>query len=253
MDPALAELVEGPPEDVLEVLLRLEDPSSLPDGVTSIARFGEVISARLARGDIQRVWADPRVVSLKAPRLLEYADSAEQLGTMPILTAARRPADLKETGRGVVVGVLDWGFDIGSPAFRTQDGRSRILSLWDQRGLPEIAAPKPYGYGVVHDQAAIDNALRQRHPEAVLSYRVADADAGSGTHGTHVADIAAGTPGPGREGGVAPDADLVFVHLAAGSLSGLAGLGDSVRILEGLDFIRRIAGGRPFVVNMSFG
>ena len=253
MDPALAELVEGPPEDVLEVLLRLEDPSSLPDGVTSIARFGEVISARLARGDIQRVWADPRVVSLKAPRLLEYADSAEQLGTMPTMTAARRPADLKETGRGVVVGVLDWGFDIASPAFRRRDGRSRILALWDQRGLPEITAPKPYGYGVVHDQAAIDNALRQRDPEAVLRYRVADADAGSGTHGTHVADIAAGTPGPGREGGVAPDADLVFVHLAAGSLSGLAGLGDSVRILEGLDFIRRIAGGRPFVVNMSLG
>ncbi len=253
MDPALAELVDGPANDVLEVLIRLEDAGRVPDGVRAIARFGEVISARLSRGDIQRVWADPGVASLKAPRLLEYADSAGQAGVPAGPAPPRRPDTLPETGKGVVLGVLDWGFDFASPAFRTLDGRSRILALWDQRGVPGASPPAPYGYGVVHDRATIDRALRQPDPEATLRYRAADADPGHGAHGTHVADIAAGTPGPGREGGVAPEADLVFVHLAAGSLSGLAGLGDSVRILEGLDFVRRIAGDRPFVVNMSLG
>ena len=43
------------------------------------------------------------------------------------------------------------------------------------------------------------------------------------------------------------------MHLSAGRLGGLATLGDSVRILEALDFIRCTAGDRPWVVNTSLG
>lgn len=252
MDPALEELLEGPAGDVLEVLVRLQDPLRIPVGVTPVARFGDVVSARLARGEIRRVWADPRVVSLKAPRLLEYAEEVPLPPHDGTAEASGRRPGVPETGRGVVVGVLDWGFDVTSPAFRHTDGGSRIAALWDQRDRPG-GAPTPYGYGVVHRRAAIEAALRTASPEGTLGYRAADADPGTGAHGTHVADIAAGTPGPRREGGVAPGAELVLVNLAAGQLSGLAGLGDSVRILEGLDFIRRVAGDRPFVANLSLG
>ena len=45
----------------------------------------------------------------------------------------------------------------------------------------------------------------------------------------------------------------MFVHLAAPNLSELDNLGDSVGLLEGLDFIRRQAAGRPCVLHLSAG
>ena len=72
-------------------------------------------------------------------------------------------------------------------------------------------------------------------------------------HGTHVMDIAAGNGRAGGPAGVAPEADLVFVHLADSGTGGLANLGDSVRLLEAVDFVRRTAAERPWVVNVSVG
>ncbi len=45
----------------------------------------------------------------------------------------------------------------------------------------------------------------------------------------------------------------MFVHLSTWGEEGLGGLGDSVALLEGLDFIRQAAAGRPLVVNLSMG
>lgn len=40
--------------------------------------------------------------------------------------------DARGKGEGVIVGVIDSGFDVYHGAFRNPDGSSRILSLWDQ-------------------------------------------------------------------------------------------------------------------------
>jgi subtilisin family serine protease len=128
-----------------------------------------------------------------------------------------------------------------------------LLALWDQRprlGAAEV--PRPYGYGYVHRADEINAALRSSEPYRVLGYHPGAADRGGGAHGTHVVDIAAGSGHVGPVG-LAPQADLVFVHLADGGTGGLANLGDSVRLLEAVDFIRRTADGRPWVVNLSVG
>ena len=251
MDPALQELTTGPEDDLLEVIVKLAEAQSPPPGLRIIARFGPVATGRLRRGDIQRVWAHPAVLSLKAPRLLEFARG-------PAAPAAVRQQDVRrpavpERGRGVVVGVIDWGLDVASPAFRHASGATRLSGLWDQRELPGAIGQTSYGYGRIFDAAAIDQALASGDPYAALAYHPADSDTGDGSHGTHVMDIAAGGGGHGGPEGMAPEAELVFVHLAAGALGGLANLGDSVRILEALDFVRSRAGGRPFVVNLSVG
>ena len=79
-------------------------------------------------------------------------------------------------------------------------------------------------------------------------------DPGNGSHGTHTLDIAAGN---GRAAGARPgparDADLVFVHLSTPRLDAVGDLGDSVRLLEALDYVDTIARGRPWVVNLSVG
>ena len=47
------------------------------------------------------------------------------------------------------------------------------------------------------------------------------------------------------------ESDLIFVHLAAGLTPGCLISGDSSRLLEAFDFLRRFAGGRPWVCNAS--
>ena len=70
-------------------------------------------------------------------------------------TDERRPPSESATGRGVVVGVVDWGFDFAHPDFRNPDGSSRILALWDQRGGKQSVSPsRCVG---VHDRAAISS------------------------------------------------------------------------------------------------
>ncbi|HEY4851709.1 MAG TPA: S8 family serine peptidase [Streptosporangiaceae bacterium] len=53
--------------------------------------------------------------------------------------------------------------------------------------------------------------------------------------------------------GIAPGADLIFVHLADRNTGGLANFGDSVRLLEAVDFISRTAESQPCVINISAG
>ena len=55
MDPALVELFsEGAPDDEVSVILRLADPLVVPIGVRIVARFGNIATCRLRRGDIDR-------------------------------------------------------------------------------------------------------------------------------------------------------------------------------------------------------
>jgi subtilisin family serine protease len=257
MDPALRELLQaGPEEDAVEAIVRLVDGAAPPPPeVRIVARFGAIATCRLKRRDIPRVWEHDAVASLKAPRVV--AAEATLTGVDdPTLrsTDLRRPEALAADGRGVVIAVLDWGLDFVRDAFRTSDGRSRIIALWDQRRRAARDQGNIYGYGAIHTAADIDAALASPDPYAWLDYHPADADRGSvGAHGTAVVDLAAGNGRSGGPQGVAPGAEIVFVHLSSRGTAGLAHLGDSIGILEGLHFARRAAGQRPMVVSLSVG
>jgi subtilisin family serine protease len=255
MDPALRELLRigsEPPEDVIEAVIRLRRPGLEIPGVRIVARFGTVATCRLRLDDVPAVHADPNVISLKASRsILPQQDPCEVDAEAGVRT--EEAYDDRLTGRGVVVGAVDWGLDVDHPNFVNDDGTTRLLALWDQRGGAGPGAPEPYGYGVVHDRAEIDAALAGDDPYGDLGYHPWDADRGSGTHATHVMDIAAGNGRAGGRLGASPEAELVFVHLADRGTQGLATLGDSVRLLEAVDYVARTAGSRPWVVNLSVG
>jgi outer membrane protein OmpA-like peptidoglycan-associated protein/subtilisin family serine protease len=184
---------------------------------------------------------------------LDAVDAESLPARDAVATDQRRPEDLAMTGRGIVIGVVDWGFDFRHPDFRRPDGSTRILALWDQRGGKQASSPQPYGYGTLHTREAINKALGEKDPYAALQYHPADADTGIGCHGTHVASIAAGTGSEERPAGIAPEADLVFVHNAPWDGLESGKLGDSVTLLEAIDFIAHTAPGRPWVVNLSMG
>ncbi len=262
MDPALQQLLgEGLPNDEVEVIIKLKDPLRLPEGVRVITRFGNITTVRMRRADILPVYDTEEVFSMKAPRIFDGAAlSGEQspyFSDNLTETDGIRARPHGPRGKGVVVGIIDWGIDFAHPNFRNADGSTRLLALWDQSQRDTVAAPEPYGYGRVYGQEEINRALASRAPYAALNYHPGKSDPGIGAHGTHVMDIAAGNGSVGLPG-VASEACLCFVQLSAKAapetaVSAKATLGNSVRLLEAIDFISKVAGDRACVMNTSIG
>src|SRR4051812_28357267 len=182
MDPALRELLREPdsPDDEVAVILRLHVRDVLPSMVRVVAQFGDVVTARLKRSDIGRVWADAATASVKAAR--DYHPEVESFHAQaePEYTGdVRRHPDIAATGRGVVVGAVDWGCDFAHPDLRHADGTTRLLGLWDQR-RSESAATARYGYGRALGPAELNTALARADPYAAAGYHPADFDGGLG-------------------------------------------------------------------------
>jgi len=253
VDPALEQLRrDRSPDALAEAIIRREPAAALPDFVHVVAEFGDVATCRLRIDDIVRVRARPGVISLKAPRFLSSCAPIEEDEALDLLSEGTR-VNSSGGGAGVVVAFLDFGFDFAHPNFRNADGSTRLIGLFDQRGYDE-SSPTTYGYGRIHSREDLDRALASDDPYAAIGYRPQDSDRGRGAHGTHTLDIAAGNGLlEGSVPGLAPDCELLCVHVSTGGTKGLADLGDSVRLLEALDWVRGSAGGRPFVVNMSLG
>lgn len=258
MDPGLLELIAaGRPDDEVSIIVRLHPGTFPPPMLRLVAQFGDVATGRARRGALVAIHAHPSVASLKAPRVyagevaLPFADrpspvepGLSEADPSPIDSDTRRPAGLAETGRGTVVAVIDWGIDFAHPDFRDPRGKTRLLAIWDQRAK---GRPAPYGYGRIHSRAAINSALKEADAFAALDYLPSASP--SPSHGTHVMGIAAGNGRAGGPAGIAPEAELLFVHLGPG----LGDLGNSIDLLEAIDFVIRAVGDRPVAINMSIG
>lgn len=146
-------------------------------------------------------------------------------------------------GTGVVVGIIDVGFEYGHPAFYDSTGTTlRIKRVWDQ-GATTGTAPSAFGYGA--ELTTSTAILAAQH----------SADGTSETHGTHVAGIVAGCGGNDDVGrtyrGVAPNADIVLV--AFKNEADLLTL--STRVFDGIEYIKAYAESvhKQCVINMSLG
>jgi subtilisin family serine protease len=215
-----------------------------PDGAN-------IVTARVPLDRVEILRQLPYVQSLKATQLLQptLRSTIEEIEARADLLP---PSARGQQGKGVVVGIIDYGCDFVHSNFRNPDGSTRILALWDQTASPE--ASSPFGYGRVHTQTEINAALRSVEPYVSLGY-----DPGRGSHGTHVMDIACGNGGGSRVPGVAPNADVIFVQISASDIAweGIevvgSNFGGSVQLLEAIQFIFEQAGDRPCVINISLG
>lgn len=181
-------------------------------GLTAFASDCDVV--RVSAGSEVRVMAD-EVARLSG------VDKAHA-GTTPLSRAYR--------GHGIIIGVIDSGFDFQHPAFRDASGTCRIAAVWDQnRTGGSVGTVPDFGYGIELTNAA--DIVTAAHD---MSYD---------THGTHVAAIAASSADV--YGGMAPDAELVLVSTNKSE----AGLADGLKYL--LDYAD--AAGKPLAVNISMG
>jgi subtilisin family serine protease len=157
------------------------------------------------------------------------------------------------SGRGVVVGVVDTGFDLAHADLRDATGKTRarwVLDLTQPPRGTHGALEARFGLrdaqgnvvrGAVFDAGMIDDALTsERSP-------VGDEEG----HGTHVASLAAGSPPVGAFVGMAPAADLVLVRVAGGAYPEITA--EAVTQAAAFVFDRADATASPAVLNLSIG
>lgn len=246
-------------ENELAVIARVTDADtwlSLSEvrDATVIGKTGgnsSIVTGRIPVTRIEKVRNQPYVKSLKAAQSMQpmLAVATDETEAQP----AQLPAgNLVNGGKGVVLGVIDYGCDFVHKNFRMGNGKTRLLSIWDQNGGNSPASP--FGYGVKHSASSLDLAINQADPYAAISYFP-----GAASHGTHVSDIAAGNGNGSGAPGMAPNADIIFVNVTHEQDPDnpndiiKTSFGDSVTLLEALKYIFEEAGSRPAVVNVSLG
>lgn len=241
------------------------------------ARAGRVALCELTPEQVRAVAALDGVEQVELARPVHAAlDQVRAELGMPAEGAA--VASDMPSGKGVVIGVVDFGLDLHHSELRHKDGSSRVLGLWDQAAPEGTHGRRPEaGYGWEWDDQDIAAELTgDAPPYAAVGHRwdrqgghdpETDGPAGGlwMRHGTHVACVAAGNGHSGIAGvrGIAPDAELLFVSLdpavrlaGAEDLWGVAGVD---RVIEGVKWILQKADALqaerghdvPVVINLS--
>lgn len=149
------------------------------------------------------------------------------------------------TGKGVVMGVIDFGFDYNHPTFWDTSGMQyRIRKVWELNSTGTPPAGYTYGRELAGDAAI--QAQGTDNPQQ--------------THGTAVAGMAAGSGyGSADNGrklrGMAYESDMVFVGVRRDSIGGQWMSGGFSDFIDGINYIFQYAAsvGKPAVVNISWG
>lgn len=223
------------PEQTVNVFIRLADGAD-------IERIGRIYGVKFNVGTgnlYTAVVPMSMLAALADDDGVEAVDAGQEVHMM--MDAARRLTHVDEahagtsltmpyTGKGVLVGIIDAGFDFNHPNFRDKDVNCRIQAVWDQNNF--LVTDSDYGYGKEYRSTA----------EIVSAGR--DMELTGDTHGTHVAGIATGSyDGPYL--GVAPEADIVLVSTNKTEQG----------IIDGIDYLLEYAekAGKPISINLSIG
>jgi subtilisin family serine protease len=123
------------------------------------------------------------------------------------VTTVQNNPDLALFGRGVLVAVIDTGIDYRHPAFRNNDGTTRIVSIWDQT-VQTGTIPDTFTFGSEYSREQINAALTAEDPLSIVP--TTDANG----HGTAIASILAGSPNVEQSfQGVVPQAEYIIIKL----------------------------------------
>ncbi len=139
------------------------------------------------------------------------------------------------TGKNVLIGITDWGFDYSHPMFYdTAMVASRVLAAWDQYKTSG-PAPSGFNYGTEYDTPAELDAA-QADTANIYSYA---------THGSHVAGIAGGGGAGTAYRGVGFEAQYLFTTF----------LVDNASVLDAYSWMyqKSISENKRLVINQSWG
>jgi subtilisin family serine protease len=238
-------------EPVLGVFVRVRNAAGLADIRNLGGEIGSVIedfaTARVPLNALETLSRSPNIVNIEAARALRLDhDSSTRAVHVDELRTLVGDRFIGATGEGAIVGIYDSGLDLTHPDFIDADGRTRVLSLWDQTTPGRPPQGTTYGWYCSSDdvqQTVVSNGTAgcpQRDTHG---------------HGTHVAGTAAGDGSASnsssemfRYAGVAPNAGLIVVN-------GGPGVFFENQIIDGLTWMRQegLRLNRPVVANLSLG
>ncbi|MBR1386802.1 MAG: S8 family peptidase [Alloprevotella sp.] len=179
-----------------------------------------VLVAELPASEISALVDDDNVYYMKGPRQFYPLTKITREKTKVGLVHEGRNLETPFDGTGVVVGIIDQGFEFRHPAFMDENNKTRgVRYLNHQNGNVNASASATIPSG---------------------------SDNFGGSHATHVTGIAAGSKIDGVDYyGMAPKADIFFVP---------SNFSDNA-IIAAIKKIKDYASseGKPAVVNMSFG
>ncbi|MBR6121077.1 MAG: S8 family serine peptidase [Prevotella sp.] len=163
-----------------------------------LTRVGTISIANIPLSQLPGLSLDERVSRIEAqPSGHALMDTtALCIGAQPVYSGFQLPQAY--TGRGVVLGIMDIGFDLTHPTFYDAEAQHyRIRRFWDMLS-PDTLESSLY---VGRDYVTQDDLLAVGH-----SY-----DGYEQTHGTHVLGIAAGSGYDSPYRGMAPESDICVV------------------------------------------
>lgn len=213
----------------------------------SLARFGDIHIADIPVSSLSALSLDRRVRRIEAGRgthaLMD--STAMQINTLPVYAGRALPQPY--TGSGVVMGVMDIGFDLTHPTFYDSScSRYRIRRLWDQISPDTIGSPLYVGREYTSEEELL--ALGHSYDGLIQ------------THGTHTAGIAAGSGYDSPYRGMAFESDLCLVANATTNDKELIDSADYEKYTYAVDalgfkyiFDYAESVGRPCVISFSEG
>ncbi len=220
-------------KDFIKVFLICKANTRLSDyGFIQSGKYGRIRTGIVELEKIEKLAALPEVSYLEMAT--EVRPLLDKAITSSNVDKAHNGLNLPEgyTGDGVVVGIVDIGFDYTHPSFYDSTGVNyRVKRVWEQNAT---SGTPPSGYSYGRELSSRSTILTAQMDEA-------------SSHGTHVAGIAAGS-GAGTADqyrGVAFESELVLVSID----------GTNLGIAEGVDYIIKYANSvnKPCVINMSLG
>lgn len=174
------------------------DPVFRANGCEVLLRRGDLYIVSIPVSSLASLSLNPKVKRIESGRgnRLHMDITPGYLGAIPAYQGQSLPQAF--TGRGVMVGVMDIGFDLTHPNFYDSTAtRYRIRSLWDQLSTDTVGSPHYVG----NSYHGAESLLAYGHSHDGLDQ----------THGTHTLGILAGSGYGSPYRGMAYESDICIV------------------------------------------
>ena len=227
--------------EMVDAFIDIDNPGIIPvlksHGVIVNCEFDGFLTAQIPVDRLEEISRLPGVGDVEISRLLELCTDSTLSVTHAgqVINGPEYGLPQAYDGTGVIIGVIDLGFDYRHLAFRCADdtSRTRIVRVYDEANNT--------GHPVMIGENQLAGSVFMGEQLDTITYDT------YGSHGTHTTSIAAGMHVNGY-GGMAPNADIVLCPIR-----GLDQLIPESRVVNAINYIYSYADsvGKPCVISMS--
>ncbi len=214
----------------LMVLVRCSDANLLSQyGCSILSQWSDIYAVNIPITELDNVAALPEVERIEANEPSKLCNDITAKITQAYDARTTTIGNTTGfTGKGVIIGIVDCGFDFTNPTFRTADNSdTRIKLIWDildtSSGGSAVTATYDFSdaynkYNIIYPSALKTGVTLPGRLYTSVADKPRSCDAVITCHATHVLGIAAGNgvpsiaaAGAGKYSGMAPEAEIIAV------------------------------------------